>query len=386
MGSQGPAGVVATNAAGAYNFSNVNGFAALGTYNSGQLGASGPGLRLLWYPRKGAFRAGQINGEQWDDVNIGNYSIAMGQDTQASGQSSTAFGNGSVATGMFSFAAGGGAEAAGNFSAALGNSHALGNYAVAAGNSNYASGLASVAIGASNTASGVSSTALGQSNQAMGDNSVAMGFASAAGGATSTAIGHGVLASGRMSLALGTLADTNLRDGAFVYGDRSTLETTGEIVQATTPNEFVVRASGGFRFRTSPTLSTGCNLPAGSGTWSCTSTRTAKHLFQDVNGEDLLVRLRRVPVSTWSYLGEEGGVRHMGPFAEDFRAAFGLGVNDVSIGLQDIDGVNMAAVQALVARTDALQRDNAAQAARIKELEAEMAVIRSLLLRSGVRR
>jgi autotransporter adhesin len=323
--------VVATNGTGAFNLANTNGLVAPGTLGVGQIAATGAGVRMLWYPRKGAFRAGQVTFDQWDDATIGNFSVAMGQNTRATGASS-------------------------------------------------------VVLGDSSSADGTAGVALGGSNHAMGNNSVALGFASSASAATSFAMGHGAMASGRMSVALGTLADTNLRDGAFVYGDRSTLETTGEIVQATTNNEFVVRASGGFRFRTSPTLSTGCNLPAGSGTWSCTSTRTAKHLFQDVNGEDLLVRLRRVPVSTWSYLSEEGGVRHMGPFAEDFRAAFGLGVNDVSIGLQDIDGVNMAAVQALVARTDALQRDNAAQAARIKELEAEMAVIRSLLLRSGVRR
>ena len=72
-----------------------------------------------------------------------------------------------------------------------------------------------------------------------------------------------------------------------------------------------------------------------------------------------------MPVTTWNYLTQEDEVRHAGPVAQDFHAAFGLGESDLLINTIDIDGINMAAAKALDART-ALQRE------RIAELEAEV--------------
>jgi hypothetical protein len=191
-----------------------------------------------------------------------------------------------------------------------------------------------------------------------------------ASGLSSTAIGNLTTASGDFSTAMGLAATTNGQAGSFVYGDTSTLPSLTPVA-AVFPNEFVVRAAGGFRFRTSGDLSTGCDLPSGSGTWACTSSRSAKHRVSAVDGEALLARLRKVPVNTWSYRSEPGDVRHIGPFAEDFRAAFDLGTSSTSIGLQDIDGVNLAAAQALDARTRALQEEhNSLRAALVREIDA----------------
>src|SRR5687767_2134518 len=54
--------------------------------------AEGAGTRMMWYPNKAAFRAGQVNGTQWDAANIGEWSVAIGQNARASGSNSTAFG------------------------------------------------------------------------------------------------------------------------------------------------------------------------------------------------------------------------------------------------------------------------------------------------------
>ncbi|WP_199732706.1 MULTISPECIES: hypothetical protein [Corallococcus] len=56
------------------------------------------------------------------------------------------------------------------------------------------------------------------------------------------------------------------------------------------------------------------------------------------------------------------------PVAQDFRAAFGLGTDDKSIGLLDIDGVNMVAIQALARRTQELH----AKSAEVDSLKAEL--------------
>src|SRR5688500_1728883 len=54
--------------------------------------AEGSGTRMMWYPEKAAFRAGYIDGTQWGDANIGNYSVAIGSSVRASGDNSVAMG------------------------------------------------------------------------------------------------------------------------------------------------------------------------------------------------------------------------------------------------------------------------------------------------------
>ncbi|MBI5415515.1 MAG: hypothetical protein HZA29_01740 [Candidatus Omnitrophica bacterium] len=117
---------------------------ATGTYGSGWTEPNlGGGTRLLWYPRKGAFRAGYVNGTQWDDAYIGDYSVAMGANTWARGLASTAMGANTAANGLNSTAIGAGAIANGVASTAMGGytiadafgSFVLGQYNVQSGDS-----------------------------------------------------------------------------------------------------------------------------------------------------------------------------------------------------------------------------------------------------------
>ena len=58
---------------------NDGGIIAKGTLGAGEvLSTSGAGTRFIWYPRKGAIRAGQVTGAQWNDGNIGLHSVALG--------------------------------------------------------------------------------------------------------------------------------------------------------------------------------------------------------------------------------------------------------------------------------------------------------------------
>ncbi|RKY29583.1 MAG: hypothetical protein DRP74_08595, partial [Candidatus Omnitrophota bacterium] len=93
--------------------------AILASGSTGGTPASGAGTRMMWVPAKAAFRAGYVNGTQWDDANIGGFSTAMGFDTTASGLSSTAMGWSTTASGMYSTAMGRGIEASGNYSIAI---------------------------------------------------------------------------------------------------------------------------------------------------------------------------------------------------------------------------------------------------------------------------
>ena len=77
----------------------------------------------------------------------------------------------------------------------------------------------------------------------------------------------------------------------------------------------------------------------------------------------VLEELARLDVSTWRYMWDDPDVRHQGPLAQDFAAAFGLGENERWIDTIDADGVNMVAIQELTRRLGALE-------ARLAQLEA----------------
>ena len=77
------------------------------------------------------------------------------------------------------------------------------------------------------------------------------------------------------------------------------------------------------------------------------SDRSAKENFRSVSGTDLLTQLARVPITTWNYKAQGQGVRHLGPVAQDFYAAFHLGADDKHITTVDEGGVALAAIQAL---------------------------------------
>jgi hypothetical protein len=71
---------------------------ARGTYQAGWIEPNlGAGTRMLWYPRKAAFRAGTVSGTQWNQANTGAVSFATGYNTIASGDYSTAMGESTTA-------------------------------------------------------------------------------------------------------------------------------------------------------------------------------------------------------------------------------------------------------------------------------------------------
>jgi len=59
----------------------------------------------------------------------------------------------------------------------------------------------------------------------------------------------------------------------------------------------------------------------------------------------------------------------MGPTAQDFYTAFGLGDGDTSIGTVDADGVALAAIQGLCAENQALKAQVTGLEARLTALE-----------------
>ncbi|MCF8450877.1 MAG: hypothetical protein K9G49_13475, partial [Taibaiella sp.] len=103
---------------------------------AGNPAISGAGRRMMWYADKAAFRAGYVDGVQWDKDSVGDYSVAMGRKTKAKGTSAVALGENTEATGDYSFAAGQNSRASGQ------NAIALGSNANASGPNSLASSFA----------------------------------------------------------------------------------------------------------------------------------------------------------------------------------------------------------------------------------------------------
>ncbi len=107
----------------------------------------------------------------------------------------------------------------------------------------------------------------------------------------------------------------------------------------------------------------GASLSIG-GVWTNASSRTFKEDFSHVDAASVLDKLVSMPVQTWFYKNDHDEGRHMGPVAEDFAAAFGLGADEKHIGSVDESGVAFAAIQGLNKKMEsenaALKSENSA--------------------------
>lgn len=195
---------------------NDGGIYASGTYDpvtpvGRTLGNLNAQTAMIWYPRKAAFRAGAVfddtinpNGKTyWNDANIGNFSVAMGQNSIASGVGSVALGIGC--------SAGGGTISGLNV---FGGNIAMGYDSHASSDTN---DFGSVAIGSSAQSTADSAVALGYIATASGSAAVAIGSSSEASGTGSIAIGNAT-ASGGESIAIGAAAIAGPLSGSYAFG------------------------------------------------------------------------------------------------------------------------------------------------------------------------
>ena len=108
----------------------------------------GPGTEIMWVPAKYSFRAGNVTGTQWAAANIGDYSMATGYNSTASGVYSIAHGRECTANTWYSMAFGSGAISTGVASLAMGTLVQALNYGtVALGAANVADGIGSASVG-----------------------------------------------------------------------------------------------------------------------------------------------------------------------------------------------------------------------------------------------
>jgi hypothetical protein len=258
-----------------------------------------------------------------------------------------------------------------------------GTYGVIAGgqNNTVSAQYGFIGAGLYNTVSGEGAyIAAGGYNTASGEGAVVDGgFNQTASGTFATVPGGYVnSAAGTYSFAAGARASAPLT-GDFVWSDGSDGDT---ILTASRTYQFLARASGGFTLYTNAGSTVGAQLGAGSGTWASLSDRNAKTAIVPLDDDVVLAKVDALPISRWSYKSERG-VRHVGPMAQDFYAAFKVGEDDRHITSIDEDGVALAAIKALHAENARLRRTTSAQTAGLRTevagLRAEVAALRALV-------
>ncbi len=179
-------------------------------------------------------------------------------------------------------------------------------------------------------------------------------------------------AEGLYSFAAGRKAHA-IHDGTFVWAD-----SNDDVFASNFADQFSVRSTAGARFALAID---GTGVPtwlctvANGGSWACSTPLNRSDIQSVVDGAETLERLSQVPISTWSAKSQGATVRHIGPLAQDFYAAFGVGEDNQRIATIDLDGVALSAIQGLYAQNQSLQAENASLRSALDDLEARVAAL-----------
>lgn len=112
-----------------------------------------------------------------------------------------------------------------------------------------------------------------------------------------------------------------------------------------------------------------------NGTFVSASDRNLKENFQATDPQEVLSKVTALPIASWNYKDDPSS-RHLGPMAQDFHAAFGVGPDDRHIATVDADGVALAAIQGLNQKLEETVRR---QEAQLRQLQTELSELRQLI-------
>ena len=207
---------------------------------------------------------------------------------------------------------------------------------------------------------------LGESKTGVG---VVGGSTSSTGVAGTSSSSTGVVGSsnsGRGVEGRGDIGIIGISDSRAVIGTQGAISCPGAYAVggcATTTNAALFRGGSGG--------SGTCSYAGGAG-WNCTSDRNLKENFRVVNAKAVLERLEKLPVSHWNMIGDSSKTPHLGPVAQDFKAAFGLGDSDKTINTADAQGVALTAIKGLAEVVQAKDAKIAVLSSRLSTLEARL--------------
>ncbi len=110
-----------------------------------------------------------------------------------------------------------------------------------------------------------------------------------------------------------------------------------------------------------------------------TSDRNAKQDFKPVDARSVLAKVAALPISEWQFKTDGEGSRHVGPMAQDFREAFGLGTDERHIATVDADGVALAAIQGLNEVLEEQRATLARKDTELRELRDSVAELKAIV-------
>jgi hypothetical protein len=394
-------------------------------------GSAAHNRRFFFDKSKGAFRAGYVSGNRWDDVNVGPYSTAMGYQTTASGGGSAAMGYQTTASGTYSTAMGYQTTASGDRSTAMGNSTtASGPFSTAMGNNTNASGNYSTAMGSNTTANGYISTAMGN-NTTANYNSTALGRYNVGGGSnyswveidplfeigngTSTTTSNALTVLKNGNVGIGTTnpttnlhitggTDAELTGGGYlIIGDKTgdnLVIDNNEIMarnNGVSDNLYLQKDSDGKvgigRIPTANRLEVNGNASKTSaGSWLANSDARLKKNIQPLQSEATLQKMLALRGVTYEWNDTKTGYDRplgiqYGFTAQNVQAIFPELVSEDNLGyLQTAygtyDAMYIEALRALNDKIEALEKENASlqeQVGDIITMKAELEQIKILL-------
>jgi hypothetical protein len=206
------------------------------------------------------------------------------------------------------------------------------------------------------------------------DAAIGGGIGNLAGGIGSTVPGGSECVAGNtLTFAAGNRAKAD-HVGAFVLSDSSPFDFNSSVA-----DQFNIRAVGGTRIVSGidgfGAIASGVEVASGGGSWTSLSDVNAKENFRDVDPREVLDKVAALPVREWNYKTQDDTIRHLGPTAQDFHRAFGIGESETGITGVDADGVALAAIQALNADVTRLREEASAwqggQKSEVRQLREE---------------
>ncbi len=116
--------------------------------------------------------------------------------------------------------------------------------------------------------------------------------------------------------------------------------------------------------------------------WVNASDKNSKENFEKIDGEELLEKISDLEITKWNYKGDKDA-EHIGPTAQDFKKAFGVGADDKSISTIDPSGIALAAIKELYAQLKSKDREMdeqlKARDKQISELREQLEKLQKLI-------
>ncbi len=151
--------------------------------------------------------------------------------------------------------------------------------------------------------------------------------------------------------------------------------TTGEDLFVTNSGRFLIRPNG----TADPglVLENNGNMEIG-GVLTENSNRHMKKDFEAIDHQEILEKVEGLELTKWTYK-DDGAVRHLGPMAQDFADAFGLGRDREHIATLDVGGVALAAIKGLSERLESKEQQLEQKDAAIAEMSERLQTLEKLV-------